>query len=183
MIVQKTIQLSTAAVFLVASIASAAIWAGERLSSPEHLQTAKGLSKQEAASLLETAQQYYTFWDTGIEDYAKKALAHDFIDLNLPEGRPQGPNGPLVASVGFRQAVPDLTVTVKSVYILKNKVISQLLFKGHFTGTFGKLKGEGQAIRFSAVDMYTIENGKIIENWHLEDNLTLLQQMGVVDNN
>jgi len=165
------------------SFISTVACADAKIPTPERIQTASGLSKQEAASLLETAQQYYAFWNTGIEDYAKKVLAHNFVDLNLPEGRPQGPNGPLVASAGFRQAVPDLSVTVKLVYLLKNKVISQLLLNGHFTGTFGKLKGEGQAISFSAVDMYAIENEKIIENWHLEDNFTLMQQLGVIDIN
>ena len=157
-------------------------WAEERLPIPEILEVASRLSEQKADRLLRTAQQYYAFWNTGIESYAKNALAYNFRDLNLPTGRPQGPSGPLRASANFRQAVPDLSVKVKSVYLLKNKVISQLLFEGHFTGTFGKLKGEGQSIVFSAVDMYTIENDKIIENWHLEGNLTLMQQLGVIDN-
>lgn len=183
MIAQKQVRLFIATVSISALLISTGSWANKTLSEPEKLQVASGLSKKEAASLLSTAKQYYTFWNTGIEDYAKQALASNFIDLNLPKGRPQGPSGPLIASAGFRQAVPDLSVTVKSVYLLKNKVITQLQFSGHFTGTFGKSKGKGQEITFSAVDMYTIEHGKIIENWHLEDNLTLMQQLGLINNN
>jgi len=183
MIAQKLIRLFIASISMSALFISTCTWANEKLPEPEKLQVASGLSKKEEVSLLNTAQQYYAFWNTGIEYYAKQALASNFIDLNLPKGRPQGPEGPLIASAGFRQAVPDLSVTVKSVYLLKNKVISQLLFNGHFTGTFGKSKGKGQAITFSAVDIYTIEQGKIIENWHLEDNLTLMQQLGLINNN
>jgi len=183
MIAQKPIRLFIATVSLSILFMSMVTWANNKLPEPEKLQVAIGLSKQEAVNLLNTAQQYYAFWNTGIEDYAKHALASNFIDLNLPKGRPQGPEGPLIASKGFRQAVPDLSVTVKSAYLLKNKVISQLLFIGHFTGTFGKSKGKGQAITFSAVDIYTIEHGKIIENWHLEDNFTLMQQLGLINNN
>jgi predicted ester cyclase len=181
MIVQKTIRLFISTVSISILFISTGTWANEKLPEPEKLQVASGLTKQEAVNLLNTAQQYYAFWNTGIEDYAKQALADNFIDLNLPEGRPQGPDGPLIASAGFRQAVPDLSVSVKSVYLLNNKVISQLLFKGHFTGTFGTLQGKGQEIRFSAVDMYTVKNGKIIENWHLEDNFTLMQQLGLIN--
>jgi hypothetical protein len=47
---------------------------------------------------------------------------------------------------------------------------------GHFTGKFHNKIGQGQAISFSAVDMYTIKNGKIKSNWHLEDMQTLMQQ-------
>jgi hypothetical protein len=28
--------------------------------------------------------------------------------------------------------------------------------------------------------MYTIRDGHIVANWHLEDNLTLLKQLGIV---
>lgn len=180
---RKEIRHFIATISLCALCISSNVWANKKLPEPEALQIASGLSEKEALSLLHTAQQYYAFWDTGVEGYAKQALADNFVDLNLPKGRPQGPDGPLTASAGFRQAVPDLSVTVKSVYILKNKVISQLLFKGHFTGTFGKSKGNGQVIAFSAVDIYMIEGGKIVKNWHLEDNLTLMQQLGLINNN
>jgi predicted ester cyclase len=45
-------------------------------------------------------------------------------------------------------------------------------------GTFGKTKGQGQAIDFVATDLLKVTNGRIIDNWHIEDNLTLLTQMG-----
>ena len=52
-------------------------------------------------------------------------------------------------------------------------------FTGHFTGTFGQTQGKGQAIEFIATDLLKVENGRVTDNWHIEDNLTLLQQMGV----
>ncbi|MDB5988637.1 MAG: hypothetical protein JWQ10_40, partial [Herbaspirillum sp.] len=38
----------------------------------------------------------------------------------------------------------------------------------------------GQIIDFQAFDLYRVADGRITDNWHLEDNLTLLQQMGIV---
>jgi hypothetical protein len=35
------------------------------------------------------------------------------------------------------------------------------------------------AIAFIATDLVKVENGRIADNWHIEDNLTLLQEMGV----
>jgi predicted ester cyclase len=49
-----------------------------------------------------------------------------------------------------------------------------------FTGTFGKLKGKGQKIDFIATDIYEISDGKIVANWHIEDNLTLMKQLGAL---
>ena len=51
-------------------------------------------------------------------------------------------------------------------------------FKGHFTGSFGHSKGQGQAIDF-ATNLLKVTNGLITDNWRIEDNLTLLAQMGV----
>ncbi len=52
-------------------------------------------------------------------------------------------------------------------------------FKGPFTGTFGGTKGDGRAIDFIATDLLKVANGHITDNWHIEDNLTLLSQMCV----
>ncbi len=71
MIVQKTIRLFISTVSISILFISTATWANEKLPEPEKLQVASGLTKQEAVSLLNTAQQYYAFWNTGIEDYAK----------------------------------------------------------------------------------------------------------------
>jgi len=53
-------------------------------------------------------------------------------------------------------------------------------FRGHFTGRFKDARGKGEVIDFIATDIYRIANGRIAENWHLEDNLTLLLQLGLV---
>jgi hypothetical protein len=45
-------------------------------------------------------------------------------------------------------------------FVVEDKVILRLRFKGHFTGKFHNKIGQGQAINFSAVDMYTIKNGE-----------------------
>jgi len=126
------------------------------------------------------ARRYYTFWNTGDASFAKAALSDDFKDLNLPQGRPQGPQGPLQASQHFREAVPDLKVKVIEMMMVSDRVIGRLHFTGHFTGKFMGQQGNGQIVDFSAVDIYRIANGKIVENWHLEDNFTLLQQLDLV---
>ena len=139
-------------------------------------------AQREAMSLV--ARRYYAFWDTGDVAYANAALASDFVDRNLPAGRPQGPLGPVFASKNFRTAVPDLHLEVEEMLIVGDRVVGRLRFTGHFTGTFGSgaaaRQGDGRSIDFIATDIYRIVNSRIAENWHLEDNLTLLQQLGVV---
>jgi len=42
------------------------------------------------------------------------------------------------------------------------------------------VKGDGRAIGFRAVDIYRVQYGQISDNWHLEDNPSLMQQLGIV---
>ena len=128
---------------------------------------------------LKVAKAFYQFWNTGDADLLKMALSPGFTDRALPPGRPQGPKGPAFASEHFRAAVPDLTVEVAKMIIAEEYVTVHMTFRGHFTGTFGKTKGQGQPIQFIATDLPRIENGRITDNWHIEDNLTLLAAMGV----
>ncbi|WP_224372100.1 ester cyclase [Hyalangium versicolor] len=176
----KTVNRVLATLASLAVLAGAPARAADELPQPKKLTVDRGLSREQAQSLLQAARRYYAFWNTGEEAYAKAALAEDFVDLNLPEGRPQGPTGPLVASRTFRKAVPDLKVSVEEAWVAGDQVVGRLHFTGHFSGQFGELHGDGRVIQFDAVDIYTVKNGRIATNWHLEDNLTLLKQLGVV---
>lgn len=134
---------------------------------------------QSRAAVL-AARRYAALWTTGDPAYARAALAADFADRTLPEGRAQGLAGPLQASKGFRAAVPDLKVEIADLVAAGDRVALRLHFTGHFTGRFGDAQGRGQRVDFQAFDLYRIENGRIAENWHLEDNLSLQRQLGVL---
>jgi predicted ester cyclase len=128
---------------------------------------------------MKAVRAFYDFWNTGDEALLKDAIASNFTDHTLPPGRPQGPQGPAFASRRFRAAVPDLKVTVEKMIVAGDYVTVHMNFTGHFTGKFGQTQGKGQPIPFIATDLVKIENGRITDNWHIEDNLTLLQAMGV----
>lgn len=128
---------------------------------------------------LKAVRAFYDFWNTGDEALLKQALAENFTDRTLPPGRPQGPGGPAFASRQFRAAVPDLKVAVEKVIVAGGYVTVHMSFTGHFSGRFGQTQGKGQPIAFIATDLVRVENGRITDNWHIEDNLTLLQEMGI----
>ena len=128
---------------------------------------------------IKAAKTFYEFWNTGDESRLKTAIATNFTDHTLPAGRPQGPDGPAFASKNFRAAVPDLSVEVVKMVVAGDYVTVHMEFKGHFTGTFGQARGNGQPIDFIATDLLKVTNGRITDNWHIEDNLTLLSKMGV----
>ena len=164
-------------IFVGLLLACTSAKATENLPVPRHLAVA-GDKQQTDASIL-AARRYAAFWNTGDPAYAKAALSPGFKDPTLPAGRAQGTAGPLQASLAFRAAVPDLSAEISDMVVAGDRVAVHLRMRGHFTGRFGDVAGKGQVIDFQAFDLYRIQGGQIAENWHLEDNLGLLQQMGI----
>jgi predicted ester cyclase len=144
------------------------------LARPQEVIVASDLSPARLAKLLKPVDAFYGFWTNGSPALLSQALSPRFIDHTLPSGRPQGPSGPAAASKGFLGAVPDLKVAVVQRIVVKDRVVSNLRFTGHFTGVFLGVKGRGQTIDFIATDILRVRGGLITDNWHLEDNLTFL---------
>jgi len=145
----------------------------------KELIVAAPIADAERDAEIKAARAFYDFWNTGDEAFLKQAIADTFTDHTLPPGRPQGPTGPAFASRTFRAAVPDLHVEVEKMVVANDYVTVHMQFTGHFTGKFGQVAGTGQAISFIATDLIKITNGRVTDNWHIEDNLALLMQMGI----
>ena len=167
--------LSFIALFAAAAVASAE----ETLPTPRSIILTDG-QEQAGQPVILAARRYAAFWNTGEARYAEAALARNFFDRTLPSGRPQGLKGVLEASKNFRVAVPDLRAGIEELLIVEERAVVRYLFTGHFTGMFKDLKGDGREISFRAVDVYRVQNGQISDNWHLEDNLALMEQLGAV---
>ncbi|MBS7456958.1 ester cyclase [Coralloluteibacterium stylophorae] len=150
------------------------------LVQPEVVVADASLAPAQRAAMELAARRYGSFWDTGDEALALQALAPDFVDMTPPPGREQGPRGALLASRAFRAAVPDLRCEVEQMIVAGDRVVVHLHFRGHFTGSFQDIRGRGQAIDFVATDIYRIEDGRIAANWHIEDNLALMRQLGAL---
>jgi predicted ester cyclase len=173
-------QLFARSLCLFAVLAGAALAsAEENLPAPRSIILATG-QEQAAQPMILAARKYAAFWNTGEERYAKAGLAQNFVDRTLPSGRPQGLKGVLEASKNFRAAIPDLRAEIEELLVVNDRAVVRYTFTGHFTDTFKDLKGDGRAISFRAVDIYRVQNGQISDNWHLEDNLSLMQQLGAV---
>lgn len=150
------------------------------LIAPHRLIVDRSLPRARVDTQVTAARRYDTFWNTGDETLARAALAPNFIDSTLPAGRPQGLAGPVAASKLMRAAIPDMRCEIEQMIVAGDRVVAHLRFRGHFTGRFGQIQGQGQTINFIATDIYRIADGRIAENWHIEDNLTLQQQLGLI---
>jgi predicted ester cyclase len=150
------------------------------LLEPHTLIVDRSLPREQADAQIIAALRYDTFWNTGDEALARAALAPNFVDNTLPTGRPQGLAGPLAASKLIRLAIPDIRCEIEQMIVAGDRVVAHLHFRGHLTGRFGRIQGQGQTIDFIATDIYRVADGRVAENWHIEDNLTLQRQLGLI---
>lgn len=150
------------------------------IARPQELVVDRSLSPADLAATLKPVDAFYGFWNNGSQALLDQAVAPDFNDRTLPPGRPQGPAGPAAAGKAFLAAVPDLKVAVVQRLVVGDRVVSHLRFTGHFTGAFMGTAGKGQPIDFIATDIVAVKNGRITDNWHLEDNLGFLRQAGLL---
>lgn len=150
------------------------------MTRPQEMVISPEIDDAHLAALLDPVDAFYGFWVNGSPALLRHAIGSDFTDHTLPAGRPQGPAGPAAASQTFLAAVPDLEVAVVQRLVVGDRVVSHLRFTGHFTGSFMGREGTGQKVDFIATDIVRVQDGRITDNWHLEDNLTFFQQIGVV---
>lgn len=76
--------------------------------------------------------------------------------------------------------IPAVTATMEDVRVDGDIVTVRITFAGTNSGGWPGVGPNGAAVRFIAFDMHRVVDGRVIESWHLEDNLTLLIQLGVV---
>ncbi len=149
-----------------------------QMTRPQELIEAHDIAPRREAELLKPVDAFYGFWANGSPALLAEALSPKFTDHTLPPGRPQGPSGPAAASKVFLSAVPDLQLTVVQRLVIGDRVVSHLHFTGHFTGVFNGVRGQGQPVDFIATDILKVQDGQVTDNWHIEDNLVFLQQVG-----
>ena len=132
----------------------------------------------DAPAMLALAESYYGFWNNGSTALFVATVSPDYIDCTLPAGRAQGPAGLAQAGAAFFEAFPDGRVHVLQQVIAGDRIVSHLRITGRFTGLREGRRGEGHRIDYLATDIMRVADGRIVENWHVEDHNTLHRQIG-----
>lgn len=131
-------------------------------------------------AMLATAKIFYAAFDSGDLASLDEAFHPDWKDNTLPPPRPQGLAGMKWAIATLRAGVPDLACQVEDFVVERDRVVARIVFSGTKRGGFLGRPANGARIRFIAFDIHRIENRRIVESWHLEDNLTVLTQFGII---
>ena len=80
----------------------------------------------------------------------------------------------------FLKAFPDLHLTVEDMIAEGDKVVTRFTSRGTQTGAFMGIPPTGKQVTVSSIVIARIADGKIVEEWGLDDQMGMLQQLGVI---
>ena len=80
----------------------------------------------------------------------------------------------------FHEAFPDGMVTLDEMIAEGDVVAARFTVEGTHEGRFGGFEPTGERVSETSMVFYRIEDGKIVERWLESDNLSFLQQLGVI---
>ncbi|MDX6307803.1 MAG: hypothetical protein QOI06_849 [Nocardioidaceae bacterium] len=131
-----------------------------------------------------------------------KQLVHDFIqalftkgDLDAVDryldpklvnhdppfpGAPEGPDGMRTAAAMFRQASPDWHSEVEELVGEGDLVVERFTASGTHTGELMGVPPTGRTLVLQGMQIFRIQDGKIVERWGRLDEVGLLRQLGLV---
>ena len=113
-------------------------------------------------------------------DAIDEFYAPDFV-WHEPDGDIQGYEQAKQFVSTFFKGLPDINVTVEDVLAEGDKAVSRYTIRGTHQGEteeFGP--STGKQMELKGITIHRIEDDKIVEEWESYDNLSVMQQLGLV---
>ena len=122
---------------------------------------------------------YDEVWGRGLVEVAYEIFAENYARHDLrPSQAAPGPEGQKRIAADFRAAFPDLRFHVDMVIAENDLVAARWTAEGTNSGPWAGQPATGRTARFSGVNIFRFERGKVVELWNHRDDLGLMQQLG-----
>jgi steroid delta-isomerase-like uncharacterized protein len=106
--------------------------------------------------------------------------ADDFVNLSAPPGVPSNKAGGKMFLGAFISAFPDSYVTIEDMVAEGDRVVTKKTFHGTHTGELNGIPPTGRRVSIQYVDILRVRDGQIVEHWLSMDQLSFMQQLGVI---
>jgi steroid delta-isomerase-like uncharacterized protein len=116
----------------------------------------------------------------GNEAVAEAIIAPDFLDHTNPPDMQHGIDGHRAIVRLFRTSFPDMRWEIEDMLADGDKVVVRTMMRGTHIGEFFGIPPTGKTVHASGIHVLRIANGKIAEHWGNNDDLGLMQQLGVI---
>jgi steroid delta-isomerase-like uncharacterized protein len=78
------------------------------------------------------------------------------------------------------KAIPDAQVKMEDIFATENRAAGRGTFTGTHQGEFLGIPPTGKKVKFSAINLYNFEDGKVAAIWQLIDAAGFLRQIGAL---
>jgi steroid delta-isomerase-like uncharacterized protein len=95
-------------------------------------------------------------------------------------GLPNGPEGALQLVTAYRNAFPDLRLTIDEQVTEGDKVVTRWTADGTHKGELAGIPPTNKSTTVSGIVVDRFVNGKIAESWGIFDEFGMMQQLGVI---
>lgn len=151
----------------------------EKLASPDgKIQETKSIEERNKNLIRQVAEEVYNKGDYA---HIHEFVSNDFVIHSLnPNKEIRGAEGARNFAIALRTAFPDIKFVIQDQFAEGDKVVTHLIVEGTHLGNFEGIPPTGKSFKVSSIDIDYIKNGKISECWSNLDELSLLQQLGVM---
>ena len=104
----------------------------------------------------------------------------DIVDHAAPPGVPAGMEGAKQVIEMYLGAFPDLNVTVEDMITEGDKVATNITIRATHKGDLMGIPPSGKQVATEAMEIHRIADGKIVEHWEVLEQVTMMQQIGVI---
>jgi steroid delta-isomerase-like uncharacterized protein len=124
---------------------------------------------------------YDEILNEGNLELADEIVAEDLTEHEQFPGLEPGREGFKGFVTMFREAFPDLQVTVEDMIAEGDRVAARVTMRGTHQGEFLGIAGTGNRIEVPGVDIVRFSDGMAVEHWGVTDNMALMVQLGAAD--
>jgi steroid delta-isomerase-like uncharacterized protein len=120
-------------------------------------------------------------FNEGRIDRVEQFLSPSYVFHEAPSGTPSGPEAVKQVVRMFRDAFPDLKITVEESVAEADKVCVRATTRGTHQGTFLGVPATGKTVAMSGLTMVRVADGRITDSWVKNDVTGLMKQIGADD--
>jgi predicted ester cyclase len=129
-----------------------------------------------------TLMKIYQAFENGNADELDNNIANDVVDhaMDTAMTKKQGLEGVKDYLRANHKAFPDTKFKINAMVASGDTVICYYTFTGTNSGPMMGMPATNKSVKSDGVDIVVFKDGKAVEHWGVQDNLAIMEQLGMM---
>lgn len=128
-------------------------------------------------------EKIYSAFETGDADALDNYLDENIVEHTPDPNVPQGKKGIEYFKEQLRiydDAFPNGSFNIQEIFVKGDKAIAWVSVKAKNTGEFNGMPPTNKEVKMDFCEMFKFKNNKVTDHWQVADNLSFMQQLGII---